>query len=126
LTRDDSLAMLRCVSVAPAHNIVRQNDASSVKLFLVLLEALEHIVCLYRHTAALLFKLLAAGQPTRSSGFPLSITVVDDRDQDDKREKKSRNNRHDGTIADNSLHHFRLPLFPKICVATQIKCMASG
>jgi hypothetical protein len=79
--------MLRCVSVAPMHNIVRHDDASSMKLFLVLLETLEHIVCLYRHTAALLLKLLAAGQPTRSSGFHLSITVVDDRDQDDKREK---------------------------------------
>jgi hypothetical protein len=53
--------MLRCVSVTPTHNIVRQNDASSVKIFLVLLETLEHIVRLYRHTAALLFELLAAG-----------------------------------------------------------------
>jgi hypothetical protein len=61
LTRDDSLAMLRCVSVAPTHNIVRQDDASSVKLFLVLLKTLEHIVRLYRHTAALLFELLATG-----------------------------------------------------------------
>jgi hypothetical protein len=61
LTRDDGLAVLRCVSVAPMHDIVRQDDASCVKLILVLSEALEHIVCLYRHTAALLFKLLAAG-----------------------------------------------------------------
>jgi hypothetical protein len=61
MTRDDSLAMLRCVSIAATHNIVRQGDASSVKLILVLLETLKHIVCLHRHTGALLFKLLAAG-----------------------------------------------------------------
>src|SRR5215468_5719376 len=61
LTRNDSLAMLSCVSVARTHNMVRQGDASSVKLFLVLLEALKHIVCLYRHTGALLLKLLAVG-----------------------------------------------------------------
>src|SRR5215468_8284932 len=61
LTRDDSLAMLRCVSVAATHNIVRQGDASSVKLILVLLEALKHIVRLHRCAGALLFKLLAAG-----------------------------------------------------------------
>ena len=96
--------MLRCVSVAPTHNIVRQDDTSCVKLFLILLEALEHVVCLNRHTAALLFKLLAAGQPTRSSVFCLSIIVVNDRDQDDKREN---------AIADIPLQHFRLPLFLK-------------
>ena len=111
---DDSLAMLRCVSVAPTHNIVRQDNASSVKVFLVLLEALEHVVCLYRYTVALLFKLLAAGQPTCSSGFGLSIIVVDDRDQDDK--KRSRNNRRGGTVADSFLNHFRLPLFLKSAI----------
>jgi hypothetical protein len=104
LTCDNSLAMLRCVPVASAHNIVRQDDASCVKLFLVLLEALEHIVCLHRYTAALLFKLLPAGQPTRSSVFCLSVIVVDDRDQDDKRKN---------AIADIPLQHFRLPLFLK-------------
>src|SRR5262249_46554365 len=60
LARDDGLAMLRCVSITPAHNIVRQCNASCGKFFLALLEALEHVVCPHWHTAALFYKFFAA------------------------------------------------------------------
>jgi hypothetical protein len=60
LTRDDGLTMLRRVSVTPAHNIVRQCDASCGKFFLVLLEALEHVVCEHWYPGALLFEFFTA------------------------------------------------------------------
>ena len=60
LTRDDVLAKLRCIPITAAHNIVGPCNASCGKFFLVLLQALEHVVCLNRHTATLSFKFLAA------------------------------------------------------------------
>jgi hypothetical protein len=60
LARDNGLAMLSCVPFAPAHNIVRQSSASSGKVLLVLCQAFEHVVCLHRHSTALLYKFLTA------------------------------------------------------------------
>ena len=60
LTRDNALTMLRCVSVTPAHNIVRQCSASCREFFLALLETFEHVVCSHWHSAALVYKLFAA------------------------------------------------------------------
>jgi hypothetical protein len=60
LTRDDGLAMLRRVSVTPAHNIVRQCSASRGEFVLALLETFEHVVCLHCHSAALFYKFFAA------------------------------------------------------------------
>jgi hypothetical protein len=54
LTRDDALAKLRRVSITAAHNMVRQCSASCGNLGP--LEALQHVVCLHFHPAALLFK----------------------------------------------------------------------
>jgi len=45
LTRGDGLAMLRRISITATHNIVGMCNASWGKFFLVLLQALEHIVC---------------------------------------------------------------------------------
>src|SRR5262245_56549503 len=59
-TRHDGLAMLHCVSITAAHNIVGPCNASWRKFFLVLLQALEHVVCHYRHTAAVFLKFFAA------------------------------------------------------------------
>ena len=67
LTRDDVLAKLRRISLTVAHNIVGPCNASWGKLFLALLQALEHVVCLHWHPAALFFKFLAARY--RGSGF---------------------------------------------------------
>jgi hypothetical protein len=60
LTRDDGLTMLRRVSLTPAHNIVRQCNASCGKFFLVLFEALEHVVCEHWYPGALLFEFFTA------------------------------------------------------------------
>jgi hypothetical protein len=60
LTRGDGLAMLHCISITAAHNIVGLANASWGKFFLVLLQALEHIVCQHRHAAALFLKFFAA------------------------------------------------------------------
>ena len=67
LTRDDVLAKLRRISITAAHNIVGPCNASWGKFFLALLQALEHVVCLHWHPAALFFKFLASRY--RSSGF---------------------------------------------------------
>jgi len=53
LTRNDAFATLRCVPITHAHNTVRQCETSWGNLSL--LKALEHVVCLHRHTAALFF-----------------------------------------------------------------------
>jgi len=58
LTRDDTLAKLCCVSVTATHNMVRQPSASPGNSGS--LDALEHVVCLYWHSAALSFEFLAA------------------------------------------------------------------
>src|SRR5215510_9502664 len=60
LARDDVLAKLRCVSITASHNIVGPCYASSGKFFLILFQALEHVVCLNWHTGALPLKFLAA------------------------------------------------------------------
>jgi predicted phosphoadenosine phosphosulfate sulfurtransferase len=60
LTGRNCLAMLHCVSITAAHNIVGPCNASWRKFFLVLLQALEHVVGQYRHTAALFLKFFAA------------------------------------------------------------------
>jgi len=60
LTRDDVLATLRCISFTHAHNIVGPCNASCGKFFLVLLQALEHVVRLDGHAIALFFKFLTA------------------------------------------------------------------
>jgi len=52
VTRDDLVAKLRCISITTTHNMVRQCSAPCGKS-LALLEALEHVVCVNRHTAAL-------------------------------------------------------------------------
>ena len=52
LSRDDLVAKLHCISVTITHNMVRQCSASCGKPS-ALLEALEHVVCVNRHTAAL-------------------------------------------------------------------------
>jgi hypothetical protein len=58
--RGDRLAMLHCISITATHNIVGVCNASWGKFFLVLLQALEHIVCLHRHADAVFLKFLAA------------------------------------------------------------------
>jgi hypothetical protein len=60
LTRGDGLAMLHCISITATHNIVGVCNASWGKFFLVLQEAFQHVVCLHRHSAALLYKFFAA------------------------------------------------------------------
>jgi|SRR6478752_305134 hypothetical protein len=70
LTGRDCLAMLHCISITAAHNIVGLFNASWRKFFLVLLQALEHIVCLHWHAAALFLKFFAA--TCRSAFFRLS------------------------------------------------------
>ena len=59
-TRGDGLAMLHCISVTAAHNIVGVCNASWGKFFLVLLQALEHIVCLHWRADAVFLKFFAA------------------------------------------------------------------
>jgi len=107
LTRDDALAKLRCVSIAPAHNVVRQCSTSSGKF--CFLEACEHVVCLHWHTAALFLKFFAAGCCDCSSAFCLSNIVVNGRNQHGNREKAHRNDLRGGTIG--PLHHFLLQTF---------------
>jgi hypothetical protein len=58
--RGDGLAILHCISVTAAHNIVGVCNASWGKFFLVLLQALEHIVCLHWHADAVFLKFFAA------------------------------------------------------------------
>jgi hypothetical protein len=58
--RGDGLAILHCISVTAAHNIVGVRNASWGKFFLVLLQALEHIVCLHWHADAVFLKFFAA------------------------------------------------------------------
>src|SRR6516225_7353882 len=53
LTCNDAFATLHCVPITHAHNTVRQCETSWGNLSL--LKALEHVVCLHRHTAALFF-----------------------------------------------------------------------
>ncbi|HZM23792.1 MAG TPA: hypothetical protein VFC02_18725, partial [Anaerolineales bacterium] len=60
LARDDVLAKLRCISITAAHNIVGPCNASSGKFFLVLLQALEHVVCEHWYSGALLFEFFTA------------------------------------------------------------------
>ena len=60
LTCGDGLAVLHCISIAATHNIVGLCNASWGKFFLVLLQALEHIICLHWHAAALFLKFFAA------------------------------------------------------------------
>jgi len=60
LTRDDVLAALRRISITHAHNIVGPCNASCGKFFLVLLQALEHVVRLDGHAVAPFFKFLTA------------------------------------------------------------------
>jgi hypothetical protein len=62
LTRSGGLAMLQCVCLTTAHNIVRQSNASCGNFSLALLEALAQIVREHWHTAALFLKLFTAGQ----------------------------------------------------------------
>ena len=62
LTRYDGLAMLQCVSITTAHNIVRQCNASWGKFSMALLDALAHVVLEYWHTAALFLKFFTASQ----------------------------------------------------------------
>jgi hypothetical protein len=60
LTRCGGLAMLQCVCLTTAHNIVRQSNASCGNFSLALSEALAQIVREHWHTAALFLKLFAA------------------------------------------------------------------
>jgi hypothetical protein len=62
LTRCGGLAMLQCVRLTTAHNIVRQSNAFWGKLSLALLEALAQIVREHGHTAALFLKFFTASQ----------------------------------------------------------------
>ena len=62
LTRYDGLAMLQCVSLTTAHNIVCQCNASWGNFALALLEALADFVLEHWHTAALFLKLFTASQ----------------------------------------------------------------
>ena len=62
LTRYDGLAMLQCVSITTAHNIVRQCNASWGKFSMALLDALAHVVLEHWHTAALFLKFFTASQ----------------------------------------------------------------
>jgi len=100
LTGDDCLTMLRRISLTPAHNIMGRCNASSGKFFSILFETFEHVVCSHWHTAALVYKLLAARSPRRSA-LCLSNVEVGGRDRDD--------NRRDGTIANSPFHHVHLP-----------------
>jgi hypothetical protein len=67
-TRNDAWAKTGCVTIAHAHNIVRQCSASRGKFFLALLETPENVVYLHwhahwhahRHAAALFFDFFAA------------------------------------------------------------------
>jgi hypothetical protein len=76
-TRDDALAKLRCVSITATHNMVSQCSASSGNV--ARLKALEHVVCLHFHSAAMFFKFFATRYPT--SAFRLSNIVVNGRDK---------------------------------------------
>jgi hypothetical protein len=60
LTRCGGLAMLQCVCLTTAHNIVCQCNASCGNFSLALLKALAQIVREHWHTAALFLKLFAA------------------------------------------------------------------
>ena len=60
LTRDDVLAELRSISVTSAHNVVGPNNASWRKVFMVLSQTFEHVVCLHRHTGALPLQFFTA------------------------------------------------------------------
>jgi len=86
--RDDALAKTARVSVAHPNNIERQCRAFFGQFVLVLLKALENIIRLHRHTAALFFDRVAAGD--RSSGPFWSVlrvghAVLGAEDQDGKR-----------------------------------------
>src|SRR4029453_2869331 len=77
LTRDDVLAKLRCISFTVAHNIIGPSNASWGQLFLALLQALEHVVCLHWPAATLFFKFLAARH--RSSRFSQIVLRLSNR-----------------------------------------------
>jgi hypothetical protein len=76
-TRDDALAKLRSVSITATNNMVRQGSASCGNSGP--LEALEHVVCLHFHPAAVLFKFFPASSRTSSSAFSLSDIVMNGR-----------------------------------------------
>ena len=74
LSSNDAFATLHCVSLTHAHNMVRQCCTSCGNLSR--LKALEHVVCLHRHTAALFFKLLPASYRCCMSASSLRNIVV--------------------------------------------------
>jgi hypothetical protein len=87
--------------------MVRHSSASCGKS-LALLEALKHVVCVHRHSAALSLQLFAARYRTNSSTFRLSNIIVNDGDQHGNREKARWDDRHHETTADALLHPFQV------------------
>ncbi len=103
--RGDRLAMLHCISITATHNIVGVCNTSWGKFFLVLLQALEHIVCLHWHADAVFLKFFAA--TSCPAFFRLSNIKLGGRNKDGNREKPR--DRRDGAKADGLLHDFILP-----------------
>jgi hypothetical protein len=133
LTRDNGLAQTHCLSIAPAHNIIRQCTASSGECRLLLLETFEHVVCQDWHTGAPFFHFLAASQRRCSVFFALRLSNIEmgRRNQDRNREKPR--DRCDDTKSECPLHHFLLQTFSSLerdnvvlAVALRGFCVALG
>ncbi|MGC1958894.1 MAG: hypothetical protein WA683_14795, partial [Pseudolabrys sp.] len=77
------------------------------------MKALEHVVCLHWHTAALFFKFFATSQRDCSVSFwaTLRLSHIEGggRNYNSDREKPCWDDRRDGTTAHGWLHHFVLP-----------------
>jgi hypothetical protein len=111
-TRDVARAELRCVSLAPTHNIVRRCSAFFGKFVLVPFEAFEHIVSKHWYTGALFLQLFAASYRSCPALLCLSNVEMGGRNQDGNREE--RRHRRDGTKADSPLQHFLLQTSGKV------------
>jgi hypothetical protein len=108
LTEGHALAKLRCVSIAPAHYIVRQCSAFfGGKSVLVLCEAFEWVVSKDKYTGAKFLRHLFAASYVRSPAFLcLSNVEMGGRNQDGNGQERC--HCRDGTKADSPLHHFLL------------------
>jgi hypothetical protein len=106
LSHDVAGATLHCVSIARAHNIVRQCSASFGKFVLVPFEAIERVGRKNCYTGAMFLQLFAASYVSSPAFLCLSNVEMGGRNQDGNGQE--RRHRRDGTKADSPLHHFLL------------------